>query len=58
MFPGASVPRLLSEDGRDVVSDALFLTACTETRRLGLPVSCHCDIDGEEVEVAGASRRV
>jgi dihydroorotase len=59
--PGAPVPRLLSEDGRDVASDALFLAACAEARRLGLPVSCHCDAGGEEVEAAkraGAPRAV
>ncbi|MDR2403253.1 MAG: dihydroorotase [Spirochaetaceae bacterium] len=59
--PGAPAPRLLSEDGRDVASDALFLAACAEARRLGLPVSCHCDAGGEEVEAAkraGAPRAV
>jgi dihydroorotase len=54
MSPGAPVPRLLSEDGRDVASDALFLAACAEARRLGLPVSCHCDAGGGE---AGAAKR-
>jgi dihydroorotase len=61
MSPGGPVPRLLSEDGRDVVSDALFLAACREARRLGLPMSCHCDAGGEEAEAAkraGASRTV
>jgi dihydroorotase len=61
MSPGDSASRLLSEDGRDVVSDALFLAACTEARRLGLPVSCHCDAGGEEAEAArraGAPRAV
>jgi dihydroorotase len=43
---GVPVPRLLSEDGRDVASDAIFLAACAEARRLGLPVSCHCDAGG------------
>lgn len=49
---GAYVPRLLSEDGRDVADDGLFLAALTEARRLGLPVSCHCDAGGPEAEAA------
>ncbi|GHU96848.1 dihydroorotase [Spirochaetia bacterium] len=44
--------RLLSEDGKDVADDALFLAAFTEARRLGLPVSCHCDAGGPEAEAA------
>jgi dihydroorotase len=43
-------PRLLSEDGKDVADDALFLAALGEARRLGIPVSCHCDADGAEAE--------
>ncbi|GHT95960.1 dihydroorotase [Spirochaetia bacterium] len=45
-------PRLLSEDGKDVNDDGLFLAAFAEARRLGLPVSCHCDFGGEEAEAA------
>jgi dihydroorotase len=61
--PGASVyfPPMLSEDGRDVAEDALFLAAMREARRLGLPVSCHCDFGGPEEEAAraaGQPRRV
>jgi dihydroorotase len=41
-------PRLLSEDGKDVACEALFLAAMEEARRLGIPVSCHCDFGGEE----------
>ena len=50
--PPAYVPRLLSEDGRDVADDGLFLAALSEARRLGLPVSCHCDAGGPEAEAA------
>ncbi|MDR2110480.1 MAG: dihydroorotase [Spirochaetaceae bacterium] len=57
-FPGI---RMLSEDGRDVADDNLFLAAMGEARRLGLPVSCHCDFGGPEAEAAkeaGEPRRV
>ncbi|MDR2185344.1 MAG: dihydroorotase [Treponema sp.] len=50
-------PRLLSEDGRDVDSEALFLAALEEARRLGLPVSCHCDAGGSEAAEAKAAGR-
>ncbi|MDR2364093.1 MAG: dihydroorotase [Spirochaetaceae bacterium] len=50
--PGTYVPRLLSEDGRDVAGDGIFLAALAEARRLGLPVSCHCDAGGAEAEAA------
>jgi dihydroorotase len=39
--------RLLSEDGKDLADDNLFLAACAEARRAGVPVSCHCDLGGE-----------
>ena len=42
-----SIVRLLSEDGKDVADDKLFLSAMKEARRLGVSVSCHCDLDGE-----------
>jgi len=35
---------MLSEDGKDVADDGLFLAAMAEAKRLGLPVSCHCDL--------------
>jgi dihydroorotase len=38
---------MLSEDGKDVADDELFLAAMGEAKRLGLPVSCHCDLGGE-----------
>jgi dihydroorotase len=53
--------RMFSEDGKDVVDDALFLAAFAEARRLGIPVSCHCDAGGPEAEAAkkaGAGREV
>jgi dihydroorotase len=43
---------MLSEDGKDVADDGIFLAAFTEARRLGIPVSCHCDAGGPEAEAA------
>jgi dihydroorotase len=54
-------PRLLSEDGRDVADDGLFLAALKEARRIGVPVSCHCDFGGSgavAVRAAGKGRDV
>ncbi|MDR1106225.1 MAG: dihydroorotase [Treponema sp.] len=50
--PSLYYPLLLSEDGRDIDDDALFLSAMKEARRLGVPVSCHCDSGGSEAEEA------
>jgi dihydroorotase len=61
LSPAPPFPRLLSEDGRDVIDDGLFLAAFAEARRLGLAVSCHCDAGGPEAEAAkqaGAGRDV
>ncbi|MDR1046808.1 MAG: amidohydrolase family protein, partial [Treponema sp.] len=44
------LPRLLSEDGKDIAGDSLFITAMREAKRIGLPLSCHCDFGGEEAE--------
>jgi dihydroorotase len=44
--------RMLSEDGKDVADDGIFLAAFAEARRLGIPVSCHCDAGGPEAEAA------
>jgi len=41
-------PLLLSEDGRDVPSDALFLKALRKAKERDIPVSCHCDSEGED----------
>jgi dihydroorotase len=35
-----------------VADDALFLAALAEARRLGLPVSCHCDAGGDAAAAA------
>lgn len=61
LSPPLPFPRLLSEDGRDVAGDGLFLAAFAEARRLGCAVSCHCDAGGPEAEAAkqaGAGREV
>ncbi|MDR2796813.1 MAG: dihydroorotase [Treponema sp.] len=47
--------RMLSEDGKDVVSDELLYRALQEAHRLGIPVSCHCDAGGPEAEEAKAA---
>jgi dihydroorotase len=47
--------RMLSEDGKDVADDGLFLAAMKEARRLGVPVSCHCDAGGPEAAAAKAA---
>ncbi|MDR0497479.1 MAG: dihydroorotase [Treponema sp.] len=58
--PGAFI-LMLSEDGKDIADDDLFLAAMEEAKRLNIPVSCHCDYGGEEAEAAkkaGQSRSV
>ena len=45
-------PLILSEDGKDVADDALLLAAFVEAKRVGLPVSCHCDPAEEDRSVA------
>jgi dihydroorotase len=58
---GVYIPLMLSEDGKDLASESIFLAAMKEARRLGLPVSCHCDFGGAEAEAAkkaGEGRRV
>ena len=46
--------RILSEDGRDVADDAVFLKALRLAAALGLTVSCHCDSGGEDAATARA----
>jgi len=46
--------RILSEDGRDVADDAVFLKALRLAAGLGLTVSCHCDSGGEDAATARA----
>jgi dihydroorotase len=42
------MPLMLSEDGKDPDNDDLFLAAMKEAKRIGIPVSCHCDLGGDE----------
>lgn len=46
------LPLMLSEDGRDIADDGLFLAAMAEAKRLGVPVSCHCDFGGADAEAS------
>ena len=58
---GLYVPLMLSEDGKDLANDDLFLAAMKEAKRTGIPISCHCDFGGEEAEAAknsGQARNV
>jgi len=41
-------PLMLSEDGKDPDNDDLYLAAMKEAKRIGIPVSCHCDLGGDE----------
>ena len=50
-------PLMLSEDGKDVEDDSLFIAAMKEAKRLRLPVSCHCDFGGPEAEAAKSAGR-
>jgi len=54
---GLRLPLMLSEDGKDVADDNLFLAAMKEAKRLGILVSCHCDFGGAESEAAKAAGR-
>ena len=54
---GGALPLMLSEDGKDLADDRLFLAAMAEARRLGIPVSCHCDFGGPEAEAAKSAGR-
>jgi len=49
---GIGPPLMISEDGKDVADDSLFLAAMKEAKRLRVPVSCHCDFGGPEAEAA------
>ena len=42
------LPLMLSEDGKDIADEGLFLAAMKEAKRLGIPVSCHCDFSGPQ----------
>jgi len=45
---GSHISLMLSEDGKDPGNDDLFLSAMKEARRIGIPISCHCDLGGDE----------
>ena len=45
--PAEKIIRLLSEDGKDIKDERIFLAAMEQARRTGIPLSCHCDLDGE-----------
>ena len=45
---GAYIPPMLSEDGKDLADNELFFRAMKEAKRIGIPVSCHCDLGGDE----------
>ena len=45
---GLRLPLMISEDGKDIASEQLFLAAMQEAKRLDIPVSCHCDFAGQE----------
>jgi dihydroorotase len=48
--------RILSEDGRDISDDELFSRALRAAADAGVPVSCHCDRDGENAATERALR--
>ena len=45
---GPYIPPFLSEDGKDLENEELFLAAMLEAKRLEIPISFHCDFGGEE----------
>lgn len=53
--------RMLSEDGKDVSSDEVFLKAMLAAAKQNLIVSCHCDFGGDvaqELKERGAPRQL
>jgi dihydroorotase len=59
--PTLFFPLMLSEDGKDLADDNLLLAAMHEAKRIGIPISCHCDLGGQEAETsktAGQPRTV
>jgi dihydroorotase len=48
--------RLISEDGKDLENDGLFLRALRIAARAGIPLSCHCSMGGENEATARALR--
>jgi dihydroorotase len=47
---------ILSEDGKDIADDELFVQAFRAAADAGIPVSCHCDRDGENAATERALR--
>ena len=47
-LPPQPAPLMLSEDGKDLADGTLFLAAMEEAKRIGIPISCHCDFGGDE----------
>ncbi|MDR2602378.1 MAG: dihydroorotase [Spirochaetaceae bacterium] len=47
-------PLIFSEDGKDIKSPELFSKAFKAAARLNIPVSCHCDLGGENEAVERA----
>jgi dihydroorotase len=43
---------MLSEDGKDIADDGLFVKALRAAAQAGIPVSCHCDQNGENAATA------
>jgi dihydroorotase len=48
--------RLISEDGKDILDDRLFAAALRAAAEAEIPVSCHCDRDGENAATERALR--
>jgi dihydroorotase len=58
-YPGAGIVPcvlMLSEDGKDIADDNLFISALRAAAQAGIPVSCHCDRDGENAATARVLR--
>ncbi|MDR1094816.1 MAG: amidohydrolase family protein [Spirochaetaceae bacterium] len=54
--PRSGFIRVLSEDGKDIHDDGLFAEALRAAAEAGIPVSCHCDRDGENAATGRALR--
>jgi dihydroorotase len=52
LYPPPGIIKMISEDGKDIADADLFRAGMKEARRIGIPVSCHCDAGGEEAEAA------
>ncbi|MDR1230955.1 MAG: amidohydrolase family protein [Spirochaetaceae bacterium] len=54
--PRSGFIRILSEDGKDIHDAGLFAAALRAAAEAGIPVSCHCDRDGENAATERALR--